>query len=317
MTLLDPWPSILVLVVAVALDLGVGELPTKFHPVVWIGRLIKAMAASMPRSGISALIAGCFLATSVPAIALATSALGLYLLEPWPWLAVPAAALLLTSCFSIRMLGQEASTIAGMLQESRLDEARSRLGHLCSRDAENLAMTDVAGAAVESVAENTSDSVIGPFTFYLLAGLPGAVLFRTVNTLDSMVGYRGEYEQLGKASAKLDDLLCWLPARLNRLVFLGAAVLGPGSARRGWTVGQRDAAKTASPNAGHPMATIAGILGIRLVKRDVYVLGDEGADPSPRSILESVQLMGIASLLALTLCIVWLFPAGPWLQHLL
>ena len=157
--------------------------------------------------------------------------------------------------------------------------ARRLLGyHLVSRDTGDLDEAGVAAAAIESVAENLSDGVIAPALAYALGGLPAAMAYRAANTLDALWGYRDEeFEQLGKAAARLDDALNLLPARVSALAIVAAAAAlrrPDVDAWRAFEVWRADRGRTASPNAGHPMAAMAGALGVRLEKRGDYVLGD-------------------------------------------
>src|SRR3984893_8531942 len=156
--------------------------------------------------------------------------------------------------------------------------------HLVSRRTDDLDAGATAGAAVESLAENLTDSWVAPLCFYLAAGLPGAWLYRAVNTADAMIGYReGLLEQLGGASARLDDMLNWIPARLGALALCLGAWLGHESGKRAWRTMRRDGGLTASPNAGRTMAAMAGALGVTLEKRGHYRLGD-GPPPDPEAI---------------------------------
>ena len=133
----------------------------------------------------------------------------------------------------------------------------------------------VAAAAVESVAENASDSFVAPLFYYALLGLPGALVYRAVNTLDAMIGYRGRYEYLGKAAARLDDLLNLVPARLTaRAAARRGALRGRGRAARRARAARATRGRTASPNAGHPMAAMAGLLGVRSRSPAPTALGD-------------------------------------------
>jgi adenosylcobinamide-phosphate synthase len=166
-----------------------------------------------------------------------------------------------------------------------------------SRPVAGLDGAQLASAAIESVAENLSDSLVGPLLFYLLFDLPGALAYRAANTLDAMIGYHGEYEDLGKAAARLDDLLNLLPARLSALLLVGAAWLGCGDGRAAWGTLRRDRARTASPNAGWPMAAAAGALRVRLEKMDHYRLGSPFPDPTPRDIGRAVRLCYAAAAL--------------------
>ena len=132
---------------------------------------------------------------------------------------------------------------------TRLEEARASLRSLVSRDPTSLSPSLVAASAIESVAENTTDSYVGPWLAFALLGVPGAVAYRAVNTLDSMIGYRGSYEYLGKASARVDDAVNLLPARLSALLLLASRALGRLPVRRAWRTMWRDRGRTTSPNA--------------------------------------------------------------------
>jgi len=179
-----------------------------------------------------------------------------------------------TAMFAARALGDAAREMERALHAGQLERARSGLRSLCSRDPSQLSEPELVGATIESVAENASDSFVAPLFYYVLLGLPGAVAYRAVNTLDAMVGYRGRYEYLGKASARLDDLLNFIPARLTALALLLAGALLGKNVRAGLSIWHRDARTTASPNAGRPMAAMAGLLGVRLEKAGHYALGD-------------------------------------------
>jgi adenosylcobinamide-phosphate synthase len=264
-----------VLAAALVIDFAFGELPAAAHPVVWMGNAARAIERVLPRSGATRqLLGGAALALSLP-LGFAGAGLGLSrLARPWPiadWL---LQVLLLTAMFAARALGDAAREMARALRAGQLERARFGLRSLCSRDASQLSAPELIGATIESVAENASDSFVAPLFYYVLFGLPGAVAYRAVNTLDAMVGYRGRYEYLGKASARLDDLLNFIPARLTALGLLLAGALLGKDVRAGASIWRRDAGTTASPNAGRPMATMAGLLGVRLEKAGQYALGD-------------------------------------------
>jgi adenosylcobinamide-phosphate synthase len=153
-------------------------------------------------------------------------------------------------------------------------------------------------ATIESAAENASDSFVAPLFWFSLLGLPGAMFYRAVNTLDAMIGYHGRYEWLGKASARLDDLLNWVPARLTATFLLVGGALTGLDAKRGARVLWRDGAKTESPNAGRPMAAMAGLLGVELAKPGHYLLGDAVHALQPREIDRGWRAVVVGSTLA-------------------
>lgn len=286
-----PFPSAtdaLVLALALALDVVLGEPPNALHPVVWMGNVISALERRAPRAQRSLQLAwGTLVAALVPLAFAALAWLLLRALEPWPLAYFLVAVPLLKSTFAYRALGRAAFSVRDALRGGDLPRARRALGSLCSRDPSTLDAPLLAAAAVESVAENSSDSVVAPLFYYALFGIPGAVFYRAVNTLDSMIGYHGRYEYLGKASARLDDALNYVPARLTAALLLAAGYVSRCNVARGLRVLWRDGAKTESPNAGRPMAAMAGLLGVELEKVGHYRLGDAsehcGADTIERA----------------------------------
>ena len=162
-------------------------------------------------------------------------------------------------------LAREGAAMTGLLDSGDLPAARQRLGHLCARDATGLDGPQLARASVESLAENTSDAVVAPLLWGAVAGVPGLLAYRAVNTLDAMVGYRSpRHHRFGWASARLDDLANLVPARVSALLATAAAGLVGGRSSDAWRVWRRDAAAHPSPNAGPVEATFAGALGVRL-----------------------------------------------------
>ncbi len=163
-------------------------------------------------------------------------------------------------------LGREGRLMASALERGDVAAARARLSHLCARDPEGLGSAELARATVESLAENTSDAAIAPLVWGAVAGIPGLVAYRAINTLDAMVGYRNpRYERFGWAAARLDDVANWVPARVTGL--LTVACSGSGEA---WRVLRRDGRNHPSPNAGRCEAAFAGALGVRLGGANSY-----------------------------------------------
>jgi adenosylcobinamide-phosphate synthase len=212
-------------------------------------------------------------------------------------------AFLLKSTFSVRGLRRAALKVKELLHGGKLGGARVEVKALVSRDTSRLDEPHLVSATVESVAENTSDSVIAPLFFFLLFGVPGAIGYRVVNTIDAMIGYHGEYEYLGKFAARLDDGLNFIPARLSGLLLVAAAAL-LGSGKRAWQVMLRDHAKTESINAGWPMSAAAGALRTRLEKVGYYRLGDANNPLSPQLIPPALRLMETTVLLWGGFCLI-------------
>jgi adenosylcobinamide-phosphate synthase len=293
--------SALLLVCALAIDRLLGEPPNRLHPVVWIGSAIKAAQVVAPAHGPRAQLAwGACVALLLPALCFVATHTLLAALAPWPWASFAAGALLLKTTFSLDGLRQAARRMQAALAHD-LDAARYELRSLCSRDASALSAEQLVGASVESLAENTSDSVTAPLLYFALFGVPGAMAYRAVNTLDAMIGYHGRYEYLGKAAARLDDLLNFVPARLTAALLLLAGALGGADARRGLHILRRDGASTESPNAGRPMAAMAGLLGVRLTKTDCYALGDAESALAPATLDRAWRIVRTASLLGFAL----------------
>jgi adenosylcobinamide-phosphate synthase len=197
---------------------------------------------------------------------------------------------LLKGVFAVKDLGTEALGVARPLERGDLDGARSKLGRLVSRPVDALPAPLVASAAVETVAENTTDSFVGPWLAFALLGLPGAYAYRAISTLDSMIGYRGRFEYLGKASARVDDLVNAVPARLSALLILLSAASQRLLPRRGWAVMRRDRNRTESPNAGWTMSAMAGVLGVTLEKAGHYTLGGGLREPAASDIQRAVRV---------------------------
>jgi adenosylcobinamide-phosphate synthase len=269
--------EILVLGFAVLLDLVLGEPPVAIHPVAWMGTFISSFRREAPKQGrIWPFTAGLLL--MVVGVGLLV-VIGTLLLRVSRTLPIPAQvileAVLLKTTFSIRGLLNAGREVQSVLAVGNLSEARKRLSwHLVSRDTSTLNESQVAAATIESLAENTSDSIVAPMMFFAIAGLPGALVYRFINTCDAILGYRdAEREWLGKVPAKLDDLANLIPARVTAALLIAAGAIMMRSPSTATSIWFRDSSKTASPNAGHPMSAVAGVLCVELEKVDHYRLG--------------------------------------------
>lgn len=290
-----------VLLAAVALDVAFGEPPDRLHPVVWFGRLAGAWERSAPRHGRWRQLAwGAATAVTLPITVALAGALAGRLCRALRWPGWLLEATLLKSAFAVRALLGAGETVQRALAADDSEAAKAALRALVSRETDGLTPGLVAAAAIESLAENTTDSFLAPWLAYLCFGLPGAWTYRAINTLDSMIGYRGRYEYLGKASARLDDLVNWLPARLSAVMLAAAAPVGGGSARGALGTAVRQHRRTASPNAGWTMAAMAGALRVRLEKLGAYALG-AGPEPMPVDIRRAQRIVAATAALALVL----------------
>ncbi len=289
-----------VLLLAYALDRFLPEPPAVIHPVVWVGFAASFLARVVPRQAVAAFLYGVLIVVVIVG-ASAAAAFTLVALLSWigPIAYVVGGAILLRPLFTVRGLTSAARITQTALEGDRPDVARESLRSLVSRDTASLSESQMAGAAIESVAENTTDSCIAPWIAFALFGLPGAAAYRAINTLDSMIGYRGRYEYLGKASARLDDIANWIPARISAILLLLAGGMTGHRMRLGWRTMLRDHGLTASPNAGWTMSAMSGLLGRRLEKAGDYQLGDELPEPTAGDIGDSVRIAERAGVLGL------------------
>lgn len=289
--------SAMILLAAWLVDQFYGEYPNRLHPVVWMGTVTHFILRFLPRRQSLQLIWGLLLATGLP-ILFATLSYGLLLSTKfWPAVYFLLSVFLLKSSFALKALGDAAFQVLGQLQINQLDQARQALSALCSRDPSKLSKDEILNASIASIAENLCDSVIAPLFYYMLFGIPGAIAYRTVNTLDAMIGYRDERRYVGAASARLDDILNWIPARLSALLLLASAMILRYPVSRAWAIAWRDHDKTPSPNGGWSMATMAGILGLQISKPGIYQLGDARGPSHEQDLLASWTLAQISSLL--------------------
>lgn len=291
------------------LDLLLGDPPNRYHPVAWMGSAIVTVRRHAPRRGQWRQFAyGALLAlvgvTAVAGLGYGVARIFSRLPRLWQWLFTAA---LLKMTFSVSGLAAAAQAVAGALARDDLNEARRLLAwHLVSRDTTTLDKAQVSAAVIESIAENTSDSIVAPALYYLLGGLPCALAYRFINTADALIGYRDiNHEWLGKASARLDDLANMAPARIAAGLFIVAAQLAGEDARRASQIWRRDSGQTASPNAGHPMSAAAGALGVELEKIDHYRLGAGGRAPAPTDIRRALRLMYTVASLTVGLPLIW------------
>lgn len=265
-------------VLAWAVDQCWGEPPDALHPVAWFGRAMHPIGIALKRCPPPLALVGGALAwcAAVATLAVFGLLLAACLRDAPAWVAIPVIALVLKPCFAWRMLRDEVAEVARSLERD-VEAGRTRLRRLVSRDVSRLDAEQVRESAIETLAENLNDSLVAPLFWFVLAGVPGALAYRAANTLDAMWGYRGVWEWAGKWSARADDVLSWLPARLTALLLVAWA---PHGSR--WRIGAAlpaQACRTPSPNGGWPMGAIALVLGVRLRKPGVYALN--GTAPSP------------------------------------
>jgi adenosylcobinamide-phosphate synthase len=256
------------------------------HPVTWIGRLIRALerncnsdTATPARRRALGLITVLLIVSIVAVVAWAIER-GLLLL-PFGLIGVGVLA---SALIAQRSLHEHVVRVADALDKTGVTGGREAVSHIVGRDVAVLDVAGVARAAIESLAENFSDGVVAPVFWMLIAGLPGAAVYKAVNTADSMIGHRTpRYQAFGWAAARLDDLLNLPASRLSAFLIIAAATVTPrASASGAWRAVRRDAGRHRSPNAGYPEAAMAGALGLALagprsyggVRVDDALMGD-------------------------------------------
>ena len=252
------------------LDCLLGDPLSAAHPVVLMGKLIsfleKKLRSRFPKTPQGERTAGTIMALLVPLVSAGAGLLLLYLawrVHPWAYFAV--SAFLCWQCFAARCLMTEAKKVVTCLETQGLAAGRRQVAMLVGRDTENLSEEQVIKAAVETVAENTSDGVVAPLLWMVLLGAAGGLFYKAINTMDSMVGYKNEkYLHFGRAAAKLDDGANYVPARLSALAMIGAAFLLKLDGKGAWRVWRRDRRNHASPNSAQTESACAGALGVRL-----------------------------------------------------
>lgn len=310
------------LLAACALDGFLGDPRWMPHPVRWMGACInrcESVIRNRFASGAIRRIAGIFLALFVPGVSFlaAWGALKLAFLAH-PWVGHLLWILLGFTTLAAKDLANHAWEVYHCLHAGSLREARQAVSFLVGRDTDRLTETEISRAAIESVAENTSDGVVAPLFYLVLGGPPLALAYKAVNTLDSMIGHRDAlYRDIGWASAMLDDLANFIPSRVSAVLLVLSASVRHAALVDAWRIYRRDCAKHASPNSGHPEAAMAGALGILLggpsryggVQVEHPQLGDPTNVPQLRHVPLAIELMwisfGLATALAVVFATLW------------
>ena len=301
------------LLVGYAADLVFGEHFTPICPAVLLGKLIAALEPPLrSRAGkdparlriAGRLMVLCVCAAAfIPTLALSVAT---WFIQPALFCALQAFWFYQT--MATRCLADASIPVYQALQANDLPEARTQVGYLVGRDTQALSADGVAKAAVETIAENTSDGSIAPLFWFALGGAPLAMLYKAINTMDSMLGYKNEkYLHFGRCAALLDDAANYLPARITAFSLIVAAFIVPGCSPAGaFRIWRRDRAKSTSPNSGQCETAVAGALGVQLLGPAYYfgqladkpAIGDATRSVVPADILTSHKLMYVAATLA-------------------
>lgn len=299
-----------IIALAILLDVLCGELPSRIHPVVWMGQIIQILKPYLLK--LKSRWSGFILTSILTILFVVTVAIVLLALINKPLkildytnlsilIYIMISGVILSTTFSIKMLINTSKDVAANLEQNT-DKARHNVSYLVSRNTKNLDESQLISATIESLTENITDSITSPILFAFVFGVPGAIFFRVVNTLDAMVGYKNEENAIiGWFPAKLDDLLNYIPARLTGFIIILSALTLKMDWKNSLKIMLRDARVPPSPNSGYTMAAAAGALGIKLEKPGVYVIGDEKEILSIETIYNALKLTKVSVILFLVL----------------
>lgn len=303
------------LCIGLAIDLIVGDPHSIPHPVICIGKLISALEKLVrkifPKTVKGENFAGGVLWLVVVAVSTAVPALLLWLCYGLSvWLGLAIESIMCWQILATKSLKDESMKVYDALQTGDITKSRYAVSMIVGRDTENLNDKAVARAAVETVAENTSDGIVAPLIFLCFGGAPLGFFYKAVNTMDSMLGYvEMPYKNIGLVPAKMDDVVNYIPARLSALVMLAAGWLMKLDVKNGWRIFKRDRYNHASPNSAQTESVCAGLLGLRLAGDAWYhgvihkkkYIGDAMREIDYEDIPRSCRLLYVTAFLSLIL----------------
>lgn len=303
--------SLSIIIIAVIIDMILGEVPTKLHPVIYMGNIIDKLRNYLPPTKISGLliiITTTFIFTVITLLILVITA---YINNI---LFILITALILSTTFSINFLIQSVQNIQNELTED-INKARKSMSYLVSRDTTELTEARITSAAIETLSENITDSIISPIFytsitsmfFGIIIGTLIAITYRVSNTMDAMLGYETEkLKEIGYFPAKWDDILNYIPARITGYYIVLASLLLKYDYKQSYDVMKKYARKTPSPNSGYSMAATAGALNIILTKEGVYTLGYGNDELTKEKITDAIKITKVTSLLfILTITVIY------------
>ncbi|MCP8307384.1 MAG: cobalamin biosynthesis protein [archaeon] len=293
--------SMLILILALILDLIFGEPPEKLHPTVWMGKTIEFLKPRFKGSSPKIeKIKGIILGLTVIIIFALIVYIMLSLLREYLILTIYIifASALLKTTFSINCMDKLSRPIGKAIKEGKMEDAKSMLRRIVRRDPTKFDDQKIISATVECVAESTVDGITSPLFYYSILGLPLAIAYRAINTLDSTVGYKDEeHVNIGWFSAKMDSLANYIPARITATLMVLSAWLLHEDWRRSWEILKRDRKNTESPNAGWTMSAMAGAFNAQLEKPGFYILGDSINPLNPDHIPRAIRIMKLTTFL--------------------
>ena len=297
--------SIAIIFFALTIDFTLGDPKNKFHPTAWLGSLIAKITPSLKNSsntleklgGIiliiisSAIVVSLIILLDVGINMITTDYLSIII-------SIIVGGILLKTTIAIKGMEKHALAVVNSLENNNIISARNNLSMIVKRNTKDLDKNHVFSGVVESISENTVDGITGPLFYFGLFGLPGAFVYRIINTADSMIGYKTNiFKNIGWFAANCDTILNYIPSRLTGFVMIFRAMILGYDWKRSYKIMIRDGGKTQSPNAGYPMAAIAGALGTRFEKIDHYFLGDGKVSFSKEHVKSTITLMKVTSII--------------------
>ena len=297
--------SILVIGFAILLDLLFGDPKNRFHPTAWIGILIGTITTRMKNENYNLeKLGGIFIVLipvciSIVVLSGLDFSIELISVESLSILiSIISGVVLFKMTIAIKGMERHALAVLDSIQKNDLTQARTNLSMIVKRNTKNLDKNHILSGTLESLSENIVDGITGPMFYFAIFGLPGAFVYRIVNTVDSMVGYKTQmFKNLGWFGANCDNVLNYIPSRLTGLtIVLGSMLLGH-DWKNCYEIFKRDGKKTDSPNAGYPMAAFAGALGTKFEKLEHYSLGTGEYEITSKKVMDAISLMKVTSLL--------------------
>ena len=292
--------SMLIFSLAILIDTIFGEVPDRFHPTLWMGTIAGRFKLKF-RSDNAKLekINGVFLCLFLLTLFVVPTYFGLlWIRELFGMLVyVVVSAFVLQTTFAIKCMKQYTLPVAEAVEKNDFETAKKFLPFIVRRNPNELTSRQIISAAVETIAEGTTDGITSPFFYFALFGVPGAVGFRVINTLDSMVGYKNkEHINIGWFSASMDTLVNYIPTRITAILMVLSAYILRNDGKQSYKILIRDKNNTSSPNAGWTMSAMAGALNVQLEKPGHYIIGDN-SNLSVHHITKALQIMVVSSFL--------------------
>ena len=318
--------SITIVGFALLLDFIFGDPKNRYHPTAWIGNFIaKLTPIARNQNPVLEKIGGILLVVIVSSIVvflLLTLDAGITLVSIDPIsliVSVIVGALLLKTTIAIRGMEKHAKAVMDSLDQNNLEMAKDHLSSIVKRNTKNLDKNHVISGVMESISENTVDGITGPLFYYALFGLPGAFVYRVINTADSMIGYRTDiFKNVGWFAATCDTILNYIPSRITGLIMIVSAAILKNNWKESYNTMIRDGKKTESPNAGYPMAALAGALETKFEKINHYKLGNGEVILSKEHVYSAITMMKLTSLLffgMITIPIIIILSLIGWWAH--